>query len=62
LLRFVAELIAFLGGDEHGHYAMAIPNAADIFERSASARARSTIPRLQKAPAGEDRQALTEVA
>jgi hypothetical protein len=39
LLRFVAELIEveFLGDDEEENYAMAIRNAADFFERSASA-------------------------
>jgi hypothetical protein len=39
LLHFVAELIegAALGDDEVGHYAMAIRNAADFFERSAEA-------------------------
>jgi hypothetical protein len=38
LLRFVAELMEDLGDDgEDGHYALAIRNAADFFERSASA-------------------------
>jgi hypothetical protein len=34
LLRFVAELIAFLGDDEDAQHAMAIRNAADFFERT----------------------------
>jgi hypothetical protein len=34
LLRFVAELIAFLGDDEDEQHAMAIRNAADFFERT----------------------------
>jgi hypothetical protein len=39
LLRFVADLIEELqgGDDEHEHYVMAIRNAADFFEGSASA-------------------------
>ena len=38
LLRFVAKLIeGSLPDDEHDHYAMAMRNAADFFERSASA-------------------------
>jgi hypothetical protein len=39
LLRFVAELIEgeSLGDDDEEHYAMALRNAADFFERSASA-------------------------
>jgi hypothetical protein len=39
LLRFVAELIDVesLGNDEDAHRAMALRNAADFFERSASA-------------------------
>jgi hypothetical protein len=37
LLRFVAGLMEYLGDDgERGHYALAIRNAADFFERSAS--------------------------
>jgi hypothetical protein len=37
LLRFVADLMEDLGDDgEDGHYALAIRNAADFFERSAS--------------------------
>jgi hypothetical protein len=38
LLRFVAGLMEYLGDDgEHGHYALAIRNAGDFFEGSASA-------------------------
>jgi hypothetical protein len=39
LLRFVAELIEgeSLGDDDEKHYAMAIRNVADFFERSTSA-------------------------
>jgi hypothetical protein len=38
LLRFIAELIEVLfQDDEHEHYVGAIRNAADFFERSASA-------------------------
>jgi hypothetical protein len=38
LLRFVAGLMEYLGDDgERGHYALAIRNAADFFEGSASA-------------------------
>jgi hypothetical protein len=39
LLRFVAGLMEdfFKGDDEHEHYIEAMRNAADFFERSASA-------------------------
>jgi hypothetical protein len=37
LLRFTAGLMEILGGDERERYVVAIRNAADFFERSASA-------------------------